>query len=361
MLRFSVLAVTVVTMLPAQRPHEGVRVVLGSQVVDAESHLVVHTIPVRGDYPRSERLGPFRWVTAGRFVDTARAEVLEITAERVALATLDGKPSWAVERRATHTAFAIGAHQCVLAGDRIVMPAGGERGGLVALDRSTGAIAWERPGVPSETIAVDDGLIVTTGATNGPPRLAAQALDNGASAFDLPLRAAPRALVVAPHGIAVVGDAGFTVFDRAGPELWKGNERPVALVANADGWFTATWQAVTAWSRTGEVKWTTELAVGDFEQIVLVALPGGGVAHVRFLGMADSGFEVVGCDARGGIAWRRQEPGLGVSHSKYWHRVEPFVVGERLFVTSQGAGGAFFVEFDPANGDRLGRAAFDMK
>ena len=362
----------VVVAVPAQRPP--LRVLLGQQIVDCDTQQATVRLPILDRLPPPERLAGSVYCAGDVTIDAAQGQMLSLLPGRVVLTALGddpaGKVLWSVDRTASHTDTAIVGPQCWLAGDRVVLPRGGgsgeATGGIVALDRATGAIVWERSGVPSTRILVDGDLVITAGKVAGTETLAAMSLANGARAFAEPLDVRPpggaNSLVDGPHGIAVVLDAGFVVHDRAWSRLFAAAGRPAALVAGTDGWFSVQSDEVVSWTRTGERRWAVRHPIGDFEQVALTALADGRVVHFRHHGMSDTGFDAACFGARDGeVEWTRREPGLGIAHSKYWHRVSARTFGERLIFASQGAGGAFLVELDPATGDRRERARFDPR
>lgn len=344
------------------RPAGHLRVMAGQQLVDCDSRTVVGGLGLSGYWPRAAQLGPGVYTIGSAAVDADAGQVLFVKGDRVELANVAGRVTgvWQSTAAMAHVAPSADDGQRWLGKDRAVLVKKG--GGLVALDRANGDVVWERDAVPSSFVLVDGDLVIAAGPVDGKPHLVAMALQNGARAFDVPLRASPTGLAAAPHGIAVLTEDGFVVHDRAGPEIFTAKERPQAIVGGPDAWFTATYDRTTARNRVGEVKWTAAPAVGDFESVALAALPDGGVVHVKFMRHADSGFEAECFAAASGHSeWRHVEPGLGVDHSKYWHEVQARAVPDRLLLTSQAAGGAFVVELDPATGDRRERAQFPIR
>lgn len=340
----------------AQAP---VRVLLGQQVVDAASHEVVAVLGLTDHGPCAELIGGCTFAVGDALVDPDAGHVLFVALDRVRLVGLDKQPLWSSARADVHVAARAGDGPRWFAKDRIVLAR--EGGGLVALDRRSGRVAWEGPGLPTASVLVDGDLVVATGDVGGKPHLVGAALANGARAFDVELAGAAQRIVAAPHGIAVVERDGFVVHDRAGPRLFAVTTPVTALTAGPDAWFGATGDAVVAWARNGERRWGADVAHAGYERVVLVATPDGGVLRVKWMDIADSGFDLVSLAVDGGIRWRREEPGLGVPHSKYWHRVQPRLAGDRLLVTSQAAGGSFLAEFDLATGERVERTGFGSK
>lgn len=343
----------------AQRPAPTARVLLGQQVVDAGTGGVVAELGLAGTYPRAVTLASGTCAFDVAIVDLDAGQVLVVSPETVRLATFDHKTIWSVARAVAHIAPAAGEGQREFAGGRVVLLR--EGGGFVALDRATGALAWENAALPTARMVVDGDLVVTAGEVGGTSHVVAVAVANGARAFDVVVADPVRQLAAASHGIAVVGGKGFRVFDRSGPPLFAVETEVAALVAGPDGWFSAGPATVSSWSRTGAARWTSTAPGQSYEVAFLVATPDGAVLHTRFMDMADGGFGLSRFRADGALEWSRDEPGLGVPHSKYWHRVAARLVGDRLLMASQGAGGSFFAVIDPATGERSGRAQFPTR
>lgn len=342
-----------------QRPAPPARVLLGQQVVDVDTGGVVVELGLAGTFPRAGALQSGTGVFDVAIVDLDAGQMLVVSPETVRLATLDHKTIWSVARAGVHVAPVAAEGQREFAGGRIVLLR--EGGGFVVLDRATGALVWENGALPTAQMIVDGDLVVTAGEVDGKPHVAAVAVANGARAFAVPLTDPVQRLAAASHGIAVVGGKGFRVFDRSGPLLFAVETPVAALVAGPDGWFSAGAATVSSWSRTGAARWTSNAPCQAFEVVFLVATPDGALLHTKFMDMADSGFDLWRFRADGVLEWSRDEPGLGVPHSKYWHRVTARFAGDRLLMASQGAGGSFFAVIDPATGERSGRAQFPTR
>ena len=325
-----------------------------------------------GGYVRDARwLGEQRYAVDDVSVDLAALEVLEVSGEAVLLRTASKKVLWSIDRAAAGVAFGEKlAQRRLLLGARVVLPRAD--GGLVGLDRATGEVRWQHLHAPSDLVIADGELVITAGRVGDKEMLAAFAVPNGARAFQCTLPAAATRLAAAPHGIAVVAAAGVTVFDRSGPTLFTAKGAvidvvPVPLAAYRSlsfdpCWFVVTRDSLHLWNRQGDALWTQPVTVDSFTSVALAVTSTGALLELRHCPMSDSGVGVVCRDPRdGGVQWRFTDPGLGVSHSKYWHRVHACVVGDSVFVVSQAAGGNFVVELDAATGEKRQRATFDNR
>ena len=290
-------------------------------------------------------------------LDPATRERLRITAGALRLESLDGDARWSVAA-VPGAAFGDGAlDRAVFARQRVVL-CGGD-GGLVALDRADGRVAWRRPAGPNELVVADGELVVAAGAAATGGAMHGHALQNGAAAFAVALPEAPQGIALGERGIAVRSAQHTVVFDRSGPRLCDLPAPASDVVALRDGWLVVVDPFVVSCDRTGRERWRRERTPGFMDQYVAVETADGSIVVARYCRMADSGVDVVCLDgANGDVRWRRHVDGLGVAHSKYWHLAQLFGSGDRLVVTSQAAGGLFAVALDPADGGQSARAEF---
>ncbi len=277
-------------------------------------------------------------------VDTRAGEVLEVATTHVLLRGIDRTLRWSAPREEAHAAADSPADRHLLLPDRIVLPRAG--GGLVGLDRATGKLVWQRDDVPDTLLVVDGSLVVAAGEQRGKPRLTVLAAANGAASCNVELPAAPLRLVPGRDGIAVADATRVLVYDRTGPRIMARTAAVTDLIAGTDGWFAAVGDGFEAWTRTGERRWRTELPPTFQEHRRMAATAEGDLLGVACCPISDSGFSVHCFAANDGATrWSFEEPGLGVSHSKYWHRVQVRVVRDDVLITSQAAGGNFALRF----------------
>lgn len=300
------------------------------------------------------------WSVHDLTVDVAAQHVLDVSHERVRLRGADRREVWAVGRADAHVAAAAAGDASADAAHRLFGPSRivlqRDGGGLVALDRATGGIAWQKPDAPCTKLVADPELLLAIGTSAGKPVLAAFAWANGAQAFRVELPAMPVRVVPAPHGVAVVFPDRVVVHDRSGPRLFVLKTAAQDIVAASTGWYVRTADALQAWTQNGELRWTAPSPLADFDTLALAATPAGDLVAATYIAMADSGVTVRCLTAANGEpAWRHVDPGLGVAHSKYWHRVYVRTTGDAVFVVSQAAGGNFVVELDAATGERRRR------
>jgi outer membrane protein assembly factor BamB len=334
--------------LVAQEPPTGgdapLRVLLQQQVFDVGSGEVVARLPGSARFAIATDGTGQRYDWGAAKVDLEAGQVLDVAADRLSLRSLDGAIVWSVAR--AEPGIAAGATAAtVLCPDRVVLPH--VDGGLLALDRATGAVRWRRAECPTRQVLRDGDLLLAAGERGGANELVVMALHNGALAFRCELSEPPQRLVGGSHGIAVLGRDGWSVHDRAGPRLFAVEGAPRQLVAAADGWYGLQAGQVRKWSRTGTPLWSQPMPRGDGDDQRLRVTSEGRLLHWCYGDISDSGFLLtclLGDD--GGQLWQHREPGLGIAHSKYWHRVQVHDVARRLVVTSQAAGGRFVVELD---------------
>lgn len=277
-------------------------------------------------------------------VDTRAGEVLEVATKDVLLRGIDRTLRWSAPREDVHAAADSPAERHLLLPDRVVLPRAG--GGLVGLDRATGRLVWQRDDVPDSLLVVDGALVVAAGEHRGKPRLTVLAAANGAASCNVELPAAPLRLVPGRDGIAVADATRVTVYDRTGPRLLERTAAVSDLIAGNDGWFAIVDNGFEAWTRTGERRWRTEVPPTFQEHRRMAVTAEGDLLGVACCPISDSGF-FVHCFAAadGATRWSFEEPGLGVPHSKYWHRVQVRVVRGDVLITSQAAGGNFALRF----------------
>jgi hypothetical protein len=299
------------------------------------------------------------YVLGDATIDAATGELLEVVGDAVRLRVARGAERWTAANAATGAAPGVTAARRLLFADRVVLPRAG--GGLVGLDRASGAVVWQRAEVPDALLVADGSLLAAAGRVGGKPCFAMIAIANGAPGCRAELTEMPSRLVPGPRGVALVSGSQVAVHDRTGPRLFQ---RPVVVgdfVAGRDGWFTQVRGKLESWSRTGEVVWSVACVCAEFENQRLCATPAGDVLVVTFMDMADSGF-TVRCHAEGdgALRWTCIDQGLGIAHSKYWHHVQVRMLGNRALVTSQAAGGNFGVLFDATDGGERLRRKWDF-
>jgi outer membrane protein assembly factor BamB len=308
----------------------------------------------------AQPLGGDNWSLHDLTIDAAAREVLEVSAQRVRLRTVDKRELWTVDRAAAHvTAAAAEAGVAdvprrVFGPGRVVLPRDGA--GLVALDRATGRVAWEQPTAPAWLLVPDPELLLAVGGVDGKPVLGAFAWANGAQAFRVELPAPTARVVAGPRAVAIVFADHVAVHDRGGPLLRDVKVAVQDLVLAPNGWFVRTADTVQAWSTEGEPRWTAPVRAESFETLLLAATTAGDLIVAKYHRMADSGIAVqCFAAADGDVLWRHDDGGLEVDHSKYWHRVHAQGRGDAVFLVSQAAGGNFVVELDAATGARRRR------
>ena len=86
-----------------------------------------------------------------------------------------------------------------------------------------------------------------------------------------------------------------------------------------------------------------------------VQLPGGDHIGFSFHPISDSGVDVVRLTPNDKVVWKTHCPGLGVAHSKYKHKAEVAVEGDKVRVLSVGDGGTFVEILDAKTGKSLER------
>lgn len=347
-------AATVVSQSPRREP----RVLLGSQVVDCATGAVLGGV----GSPEKIYLAYPQWSSPNsvslqeRTIDPDAAEVL-VVGDRLRLLSLDGREAWAVDAamlapKAAHYT----APRC-LAGDRVLLPHAD--GGLVALDRRTGAVAWHRPELPVDFVRVDAGLVVAAGVVAGRPRLHAVALENGASAFDCVVPGPIGDLVVGSHGIAIVDLDGFTVHDRAGPRLFEVAHTPEELWAGPEGWFGFRRGTLSRWSRTGECVGTMAIGGNDTKAEDLTVLADGSVMLSWSAAKAPATLFVSWFEADGTCRWqaRIDDAFLHPTHAL----VSTRVIGSRVLLVCATMVAWRLLEVDTTNGDFTERARTPLR
>jgi outer membrane protein assembly factor BamB len=350
------LAVALIAQAAAQEPKPTApRLLVRQQIVSPTTLKPTEQLGLTGYVRQVQWLGEQRYAVDEVAVDLAAMEVLEVSRERVLLRTVGKRVLWSVDRTAAGVRLDAKAAHRLLLGARVVLPRAG--GGLVGLDRATGEVRWQHADAPSEFVIADGELVIAAGAVGDKPTLAAFAAPNGARAFACTLPAAATRLVAGPHGIAAAMASGVTVFDRSGPQLFTLPAAVVDLVAGPDGWFAVTRETLQAWDRTGKVVWSLPATVDTFNSVVLGVTGAGALLELRHCPMSDSGVTVVCREpSDGGVLWQYVDQGLGIAHSKYWHRAHARAIGDAVFVVSEAAGGNFVVELDAATGEKRQRA-----
>ncbi len=331
------------------------RVVLGTDVFDVTSGKVVAKLGGNGFWAAVTDGTGQQYDLPATKVDVATMQVLEISADKVTLRTVDHRVVWSVLRTGIGVAAEAKIATAYLTVDRVILPHVG--GGLLALDRATGDVCWHRDDCPTRLVQVDGDLVIAAGEQGDAAAvLLLVSLHNGAVAFRSELGELPVQLAAGPHGIALLGKQTWSVHDRAGPRLFVIDGAPQQVVGGSDGWYALVSGEVRQWDRTGKLVWSQPMPPGDGESVCLRVSSEGRLLLWRFGDIWDSGF-LVAClrSGDGELLWQHQEPGLGVPHSKYWHRVQLHDVGGRLVVTSQAAGGNFVVELDRALGTARSR------
>lgn len=326
---------------------------VGQRVVDGQGGDELWTLGLADHVRECLHVAGRCYTVEGRTVDLDGADVLEVDGTDLVLRRLPDRTLWRRPLADVGTPAGASAGLRLLAGDRVVLPA--RDGGLVGLDRATGAERWRRTGLPQGALLVDADLLVATGAVAGVERLCGLSLRNGALAFDgaLPWRA--QRIAAAPHGVLVQGDGRVAAF-LAGRELFR-RRLPVSDVAATQaGWLVLGGGRLGALDREGGPRWSVAIAGGgDLDVLRLTALPSGEALVVGHHRMSDSGVSVQLVAADGKLHWQRQVEGLGIPHSKYFHEAHARAVGDVVYVVSMGSGGAFWAALDLASGELLRR------
>ena len=344
---------------------KGVPILVRQHAVTLDALQRGANLGVPGYVVESLWLGAYNYAVGERTVDLARNEVLEVSRERIRFRTMDDRELWSVARALVRVQARSASTHRLLFDTRIVLPRAG--GGLVALHRTTGAVAWEQPDAPSECFAHDAELVFVAGGDKKSPTLAAFAWRNGARAFLTPLQNRAVRIVPGEYGVAVLHDGGAVVFDRAGPKLFNVatpllDLHPVPQAAVHKGhdakrsvaWYARSKDAVHAWDSMGVEQWGVPMIRNDVECLSVTAT--GDLVVAEYCNFSDSGFTATCFDrSSGDVLWRRRQPGLMVDHSKYRHRLYVQPVGERLLFVSQASAGDFVVALRSADGGQLGR------
>lgn len=360
----AVLAAQTTPPAPAKEPPAppapaapGARLLVRQSLVDARSLEAGRSLGQPGYVRDSTWCGGDLYTLADTTIDVAAAEVLGASADKVWLAPFAGAPRWLVARAAVHAAVPGTAAQRLLLGARVVLPR--EGGGLVGLDRKTGALLWQAPAAPNELVVADDDGVLAAGTVGAERVFVRLAAANGAFACRNVLPGPATRLVPGPRGLAAVLADRALVFDRAGPKLCELPGAFVACTATPDGWCAATAEGLVAWNAAGEVLWRVAAPLDDLDGCCLAATAAGDVVACTWGRISDSGFVARACrGADGTVRWEHTDHGLGVAHSKYWHRLTARPLGDSLVVVSQAAGGDFAVVLDAADGARRARVTF---
>ena len=93
------------------------------------------------------------------------------------------------------------------------------------------------------------------------------------------------------------------------------------------------------------------MTVAPHHVVSLAVGQDGDLLVLEHMAMADSGARLSRWKAQDGSSrWHRDLPGLGIAHSKYWHRVTAIEIGDAVRVVSDAAGGQWAVELDAGSG-----------
>lgn len=113
---------------------------------------------------------------------------------------------------------------------------------------------------------------------------------------------------------------------------------------------------VARFTPRGMRRWSFPSIINGGGRGGLVKIPGGDVIEFEYNGIADSGVGVQRFSPIDGARrWSVHCEGLGVDHSKYFHRATVTIEGNELKVASRASGGTFVEWVDLGTGKRVRR------
>jgi outer membrane protein assembly factor BamB len=242
--------------------------------------------------------------------------------------------------------------------------------GITALNVQTGKVAWHRQG-PSDRLHLSGNLLLATDCRvhdDGDKAgrwLVARTAGTGAEVFKValpvkdfdpwPIRELTGLfLVQASPGFAARGEA--LLIDRKGTVRFR-FQHPVVdgRPLGEDRIFLTTHDLFRVDAR-GKRVWTIAFGRGDSDRSGGLRSAAGDLVVFRFGAIWDSGVQLMRVAPRTGERrWSAKCRSLGVSHSKYHHRADVAVDGQRLWVISRGSFGSFLEVLDLGTGKQLER------
>ncbi len=345
-------------------------VAVGNQWVNPDSGERVGTVEGADAFgwaaPVPGRPGVFRFgdlladAQTGAKVGTAGEDV-RIEEGAVVRYDADGKRLWSVTP--APPAGSVRPPDRVVVGDRVVV-AGGTR--LFGFDLGTGAPIWESDGPGDRLHAHGEWVLATSCAAGALPQgrfLVARRARDGQEAWRLrlPDETDPDPIVDVGSLLLVRGErpgGGWAkLVDGSGKAVHEFAEAVACVVPAGSGLLVVGATGCARLEPASKSLWRVGApAAGRGDHAGAVPAGDGEMLVYTWNPIADSGVSVARIRLKdGSVVWKAHCDGLGVPHSKYWHRAYVELRGDRVLVVSQGAGGHFIDARDLRTGFRKTR------